>query len=92
MKTFILMKNDEDGTWTAKFRNSELVSELGRDKVHFSDKRVIEGAGIEACCDFLTNNGVDDNEIDFALTEMIKNGHNMAEFGNFGNFIFSTVV
>lgn len=38
---------------------------------------------------FLNAHGIDNGEIDVALTQMEQHGHNVANFGWFGRFIFS---
>ena len=44
---------------------------------------------IESACEYLEAEGVDDREIDRALTDMFAKGHNLVHFGVNGLFIFS---
>lgn len=47
---------------------------------------------LEEVSEFLLQRGIDDNEIDVAVEQMLKNEHNIAEFGVLGGFIFSKYV
>ncbi len=63
---------------------------IGKDRwvvVNSEDKILF--SKIEAACDFMLNYGIIDDEIDFALADMVSHEHNHAQFGVNGFFIYS---
>lgn len=53
-------------------------------------KKELHGKTLEEVSSFLIRHGIDNNEIDVAVQAMLTQEHNVANFGFFGGFIFST--
>lgn len=63
---------------------------LNKDKWLVSNKEdKIIFDKIESACDYMLELGIIDDEIDFALADMVSNEHCHAQFGTNGFFIYS---
>lgn len=86
----ILMKN---GMWGAKSKKTRYFRDpqgsiigSGEHEESYLNKP------LEQVAEFLVQRGIDPDDIDDAIVCMMKNEHNVAEFGVLGGFVFSKFV
>jgi len=83
----MLLKN---GMWSARskktryFKGPDGSISSAPDFVEFFQNQTLD-----RCAEFLAQRGVDPDEVEEAVVCMLKNDHNIAEFGIQGRFVFS---
>lgn len=87
------LMNLGNGKWGATSRKTRYFRDPQGNITHSGDHdESFMNRTLEEVSEFLMQRGVDDNEIDTAIQEMIKHEHNVAEFGIYGRFVFSKFV
>ena len=80
-RSHTLTKNP-NGTWSAA--RKEFSGSTVKDYLILASN-----VNLDSASDALIKDGVEDEAIDTAVSEMFKNDHNFAEFGIFGGFVYS---